>query len=519
MKRVAVALVASVVSICGCQKAVESPPATAPAIAAPNSSPVNAAAVVERFRAERDVVLGEIGQLEYLSAGRLLAVSGVEQELGGPAAADAALRSLMLKMRQQLDGQQPPRWMPAANSQAVNGTLGVAQAAVELMMVSLGFKELYGDGEAVTRPQALGQASIEIAIADGALSYTSALTTSEGGLDGKFLTQMKVNVCPAADGKITLEVTSKSSLSRAGGNGANTTIKVIVTETLNDDAQMGDLDLQQHVESATFGARAGSFVDLDIGFAGSRVNRRSSQATDADVSNASDLARILGIMAVAYIEQTRSVWEKGGCVKLDPTTKPSQRLKAKPSTSFSILAAPRSKVDGSAVGGTVRGTLSGGTSLDPGGTKARADVTYTYVAPDEKKMESQVSLESRSRRGVAKAEVGFSTEADGQAYSASGGADEFHGTGQICDLAEQFFIEGSGVTVRFEPSSSEGGRYSYSGKMSGFAVFGHGTYEVQFDGDVAVSITATGPGSVKTPMGTQTRTGTEKYQLVPLDGC
>lgn len=112
----------------------------------------------------------------------------------------------------------------------------------------------------------------------------------------------------------------------------------------------------------------------------------------------------------------------------------------------------------------------------------------------------------------------FSTEREVEAYSASGGADEFHGTGQICDLAEQFFIEGSGVTVRFEPDSAGGGRYGYSGNMSGFAAYGHGTHEVQFDGDAAVKIIATGPGSVKTPMGTQTRTGTEVYQLTPLEG-
>jgi hypothetical protein len=101
-----------------------------------------------------------------------------------------------------------------------------------------------------------------------------------------------------------------------------------------------------------------------------------------------------------------------------------------------------------------------------------------------------------------------------------GGADEFHGTGTVCNLAEQFFVEGSGVTVRFEPSSEQGGRYSYSGTMSGFAVYGHGTYTVKMHEDVAVSITATGPGSVKTPMGVQTRTGTEEYRLTPLaEGC
>ena len=164
MKRVAVALVASVVSICGCQKAAQSPPAAVPATAPSSSNPASAAALMERFRSNQDAVLGEIGTLEYNAASRLLAVSGVEQELGGPAVADAALRGLMLKMKQQLAERQPPRWMPAENSTAVNGTLGVAQAAVELVSVALGYKELYGDGEAVTRPQTLGDGSVEIAI-------------------------------------------------------------------------------------------------------------------------------------------------------------------------------------------------------------------------------------------------------------------------------------------------------------------------------------------------------------------
>ena len=49
---------------------------------------------------------------------------------------------------------------------------------------------------------------------------------------------------------------------------------------------------------------------------------------------------------------------------------------------------------------------------------------------------------------------------------------------------------------------------------------GNGTYTVKYADDVAVSITATGPGSVKTPAGVMSRTGTEQYQLTPLEaGC
>jgi hypothetical protein len=102
-----------------------------------------------------------------------------------------------------------------------------------------------------------------------------------------------------------------------------------------------------------------------------------------------------------------------------------------------------------------------------------------------------------------------------------GGLDDFHGIGEVCDLEQTFFVEGSGNTVRFEPSSRDGGRYSYSGTMSGFHVHGKGTYTVKFVDDVAVSIVATGPGTVETPIGPQTGQGTEKYTLTPLgeSGC
>jgi hypothetical protein len=176
-------------------------------------------------------------------------------------------------------------------------------------------------------------------------------------------------------------------------------------------------------------------------------------------------------------------------------------------------------VDGTSVGGTVRGELTGDASLDPASSKVRADASFTYVAPGERNKEARLKFDARSRRGIATAEVAFNT--NGASYRVEGGADEFHGTGVACDLAEQFFIEGSGVTVRFEPESPAGGRYSYSGNMSGFAVYGHGVYTVNFRDDAAVSISAHGPGSVKTPMGVQTAEGKEEYTLSPVSdaGC
>jgi len=78
-------------------------------------------------------------------------------------------------------------------------------------------------------------------------------------------------------------------------------------------------------------------------------------------------------------------------------------------------------------------------------------------------------------------------------------------------------VRGSGVTVTFTPSGEHGGTYSYTGSMSGFAVWGNGTYTVNHHESGAI-ISATGPGSVKTPLGTHTRSGSETYTLTPYEG-
>ncbi len=163
-------------------------------------------------------------------------------------------------------------------------------------------------------------------------------------------------------------------------------------------------------------------------------------------------------------------------------------------------------------------TLSGGAQLQPASGKVRADARYSYTGPDKKDETASIAFESRSRRGVGRTTLEFDTKRS-KAYRIEGGADEFHGSGVACDLAQQFFVEGSGVTVRFEPDSVEGGRYSYSGTMSGFRVHGKGTYTVIHRDGVAVSLRATGPGSVVTSAGTHTREGSEEYSLAPVESA
>lgn len=470
----------------------------------------------------REAVLRDIGKVEFDFQRRLLAFSGIEADLGGPAT-DAALRALMSEVYSRAM-QTDFAWMRVQDDMTPSGMSAVSMASFEFLLVSLNFNDLHAQepGSRGTEP---GPNHVQVDTARDGLDYTSTKDVTVDGMNVKMLSKLKVNYCPDASGKIDVQMSSTSSLSR-GAKGANTKITVHVTRFVDDDAQMESLEVEQHIEAAAFGGGGGTYVDMSAGLSTrsdaanyTRVNRRSSQTTDADVATANSLASVMQLMAIGVSEHTRDIWEKGGCVKIETPTTPAGRAGAKPSTSFSVVAQPRSKVDGASAGGTVRADLTGDSSLDPASSKVRADASFTYVAPGERNKEARLTFEARSRRGIATAELAFNT--NGASYRVEGGADEFHGTGVACDLAEQFFIEGKGVTVRFEPESSAGGRYSYSGNMSGFNVYGHGVYTVNFRDDVAVSISAHGPGSVDTPMGVQTAEGKEEYTLSPVSdaGC
>jgi hypothetical protein len=212
---------------------------------------------------------------------------------------------------------------------------------------------------------------------------------------------------------------------------------------------------------------------------------------------------------------TGSPWESGRCIDLKVTSDPSKRKGIRPSTAFDLEATPRVKSDGAAAGGTVTATLSGGASLQPASGKVKADAKYGYTGPEKKNETASVDFESRSKRGVGRASLAFDTKS-GRPYRMEGGAGDFHGVGTACDLEQPFTVTGGGNTVSFVPSSRDGGSYTYAGNMSGFAIHGNGTYTVKYADDVAVSIVASGPGTVETPKGPQTGEGTEIYTLSPL---
>lgn len=347
------------------------------------------------------------------------------------------------------------------------------------------------------------------------------------GLNANSKVHITGDLCPGPDGKVEFTV-KFSSDGRAGSGGSVIYDRVLegkVTAMVGEDANVinSDMDLKQAIRSTAGGRQVYIETSVPAKVTGRsygsakwgdrKVVRTSSQAVSADAALSDSELDSAYHLAMGALESAKEFWQSGKCIKIEATSPGN----VSPGATSKIPVAVKHRKDGSSVPAKVAVQLTGGASVSPAVIpQAPGDVTHVAVGERGKTM--TITLTATSRRGKDVKELTIST---GQSFSIEGGADSFHGTGTICDIGKPFTVTGSGVVVKFTPTSDKGGTYDYSGNMSGFAVFGKGTYTVSYQGDTPVGIIATGPGSVKTPMGVQTNTGTEKYTLSPAGsaGC
>lgn len=476
----------------------------------------------------------EVSQNDYRMFRSLMAAGGLDEALGGAAQGDAALRALMMQFRQQMLGAQAdlPRLIKIQGSSDAPGFTGLGASFFIGLVTTGALVTVSGAGQVAngTYGGDRDDGSFQGTFDQQQVTSSSTFTGEIMGMKGKVTTKMTLDVCPKADGAITIDLLSDSSLTTVGGTAsANVKVTGKATWYVNDDAEFGaDMTTDIRVENATFGGkqgRNGSFVDyseqsstLAAGTNAGVVNRASSKATKDDLSTAQAAVQMARLLLLMSAYKAKDAFQSGQCVTLNPTSDPAKRNGVKPSTSFAILAAPRSKIDGMPTKGSVKTDLTGDGKLDPAGTKVPADAKFTYVAPDAKDKKGSIAFEARSKRGIGKATLAFDTI--NRAYSAVGGSanGQLRGSGNICSLSAPFVLTGSGVTQNFTPSSETGGSYSYSGAIAGIRVYGKGTYTVNAD-ENGGTLTATGPGSVVTPMGVYTDSDTETYKLTPISEC
>ncbi|HXC60475.1 MAG TPA: hypothetical protein VN645_14260, partial [Steroidobacteraceae bacterium] len=533
---VLVVALAAVVAGCGPHPATpiasNTPAATATATASatpaagPPASFIPSAAQRQRFIAEGpEPTLRKLTALDYWLHYRLMQATGLEKALGGEAQAVSALRALGDAYEKNLRAAREdiPRLMQAefTGEGIASGfigmgvgsfvgimTGGVLSAAVSGMSdAELAARSkaapVKSEGRGMSHEMQFGQ--------DGSLSQNIQFDVNDGKLNGKVKIRMRMDGCPDVNGRVSIdiEVDSQMTLKDKAGSGGFVHTEFKYERYLDDDAQLietpdgGASDL--HIRMGGYENFEQQSLDVSIGHrrGGEHfLDEHSAQGfgifpsrEDADkLKQLIDSAELMQTMMAEMMLRGMGLkngapWESGHCVDLKASSMPGQRSGLKPSTPFQLEAKPRLKSDGTMPGGTVTATLSGGSALQPATGKLKPDAKYSYVGPAEKEQVASIAFEARSKRGVGRATLDFDTKV-AKPYFMKGGAQGIEFSGQICNLEATFFLKTEEVSIRFEPASAKDGRYSYSGKMSGFAVHGKGTYVVNYSGEAAVGITA-----------------------------
>ncbi len=510
-------------------------------------------AQVDAFIAEGpEPSLQALRPLDYWLHYKLMQATGIEAALGGEERSVAALKALAEDYERKVRGTQAdmPRMIPAAftGEGMSSGLMGLGLGTFGGLMTGGMMAGAISDMSDERLAELVKDGPIKLGDKQGSMSMQvgedGSLTQSfeyEGkvdeGLTGKIKVTTRMEACPDASGKLTVESDVDSSVRVSGkaGTGGYVRSHFVYERWLDDDAKLIDspegsssnmrIDMggfenyeSQHVELTAGWERGGKEIFENRGEGGYSIFRMDEvERTQKLVQGAQLLQTLMAEAMLRGLGAQRSPWESGRCVTLEPTTAPAKRSGVKPSASFAVSAQPRARSDGAPAGGTVRATLSGGSSLTQDGAKVAADAQYTYVAPAERDMVASIAFEARSKRGVGRASLAFDTK-EVQAYLAEGGLDDFHGVGVICDLGKPFTISGGGNTVTFTPTGDKSGTYTYAGNMGGIGVYGDGTWRATADAHGG-TLTGTGNGCVKTPMGTRCANDTERYTLKPMAAC
>lgn len=530
----------------------EAPVAEPPPPAEPTtrSSFIPDDAQLRRFWNEgSDPTLRKIAVTDYWLHYKLMHATGMAEALGGEEQAVSALKALGEAYERAGRGASTeiPKMVPAAftGEGMSSGFIGMGMGSFVGMLTGglvsgLSNEQISGMMKEGGLKHSNDSGKFEMNIAeDGSVTQVTEFDVNTQDMNGKVKLTTRMDTCPDENGKVTIEIDADSQMTvkARAGTGGYVKSQMKYERYLDDDAglisgddggasnlrvQMGGYEnfQGQSVDITTGYERGGKIIFRHNGEQGFSIFRPEEVEHTKKLLNAAELLQSLVAesMLRGMGSSGGSPWESGRCIDLKVKASPGKRSGLAPAAAFELDASPRVKIDGKPAGGSVTATLTGGAQLQPASGKVPADARFRYTGPDKKNESASIAFESRSRRGVGRATLDFDTR-QLSAYRIEGGADEFHGSGVACDLGEQFFVEGSGVTVRFEPSSPEAGRYSYSGTMSGFRVYGSGTYKVSYRDGVAVSLRATGPGSVVAGGGTHTREGSEDYTLSPVQSA
>jgi len=466
-----------------------------------------------------DAHVAEAAALDRTIALEMAEWSGLEEALGGPAATSAAFASHDLFYATLTNAVAAPPTLGFRRGQADGPSISEGLFG-GFMLVSLGSKAAVRASNDGTTGTATPSKGFTMTATEDSVEMAVDVTHEADGLTTRLRTNVKILPCPDVNGEFTVEATVDVSAS-AGGKQQNGKLDVKVTGQLNDNAELASSSSDFRLKRD--GLDMGSFVDSSVslasdGTASTKLNGFNWFVGDvrANFADNTTLASIFGLLIQLFVlDAAKEGYMSGRCVEIGYGVSPGT-TGLQPGSSATITARPRGKRDGVATGGTVQALLSAGAkSVDPSSTPIPVDAEFEYGAPDEPNKTGTVSLEARSKRGLGRVDITFDTNQTA-AYQVVGGLDDWQTNTPVCDITKPFVLTGI-LTMNF--SGGLAGTYEYSDGPFGAA--GTGTYEISLPNgpDQAGTMTGTGEGSVDTPFGQFSNSGTEQYALTPIPPC
>ncbi len=533
----------------------EAPESAAPKAAQkqPHSAFIPSQPQLDRYLAEGpDLTLRRIAVADYWLHYKLMQATGLEEALGGEPQALIALKALGDEYDRRARGTATaiPKRVPTAftgegMSSGLMGlgigsfvglvTGGMASSAASTLS-DRQLADLNQGGPMKHNDQGN---SFEMQLgSDGSVTQAMEFGVNQGEVNGKVKMTSHMEACPDENGKVTIEVEvhSQMSVSAKPGTGGYVHTRMKYERYLDDDAQLvsgddggssnlhvrlgGYENFQHQALEVTVGhERGGKPIYQVHGDQGFSIFRMEEVERTKELLQATELLQTL--MAEASLRGLGgpgAPWESGRCVDLKVTSDPARRTGLRPGAVFDLEAVPRVKAGGAPAGGTVTATLSGGARLQPASGKVPANARFGYTGPDEKDKVTSVAFESRSRRGVGKATLGFDTKTAGP-FRVSGKADGATFTGEICSLEKPFVVRVDAITghwpMEFTPDDGQSGQMkgAYSGQ--GCTLSGGGPYSVALDSDGSGSIRFTYNSTATCPAGSRTTSRTDDLRLEP----
>ena len=200
--------------------------------------------------------LRRLAPLDYVLHYKLMQATGMESALGGEAAAIAALQALGDAYERELRGDdgQLPRLQPVAfNGEGMDfGLLGVSFAVVPTMWSGLGVTGHLGNWDDAKLQEAIAKGEMPldgnggppgspmVQYTQGDATVTLTMEVKEGDVSGKVRVKLRMDTCPDANGRITVDVEVKSDMALAGsaGSGGSVTANMRFERHIDDDARL-----------------------------------------------------------------------------------------------------------------------------------------------------------------------------------------------------------------------------------------------------------------------------------------